>query len=68
MEPLTSAEKGSGAFEGGTRLKVEFAFQVLSELRGALLTGFLPDSLRSVAEAASKRFRCIIEKTKCAVL
>ena len=30
---LTSAEKGSGAFEGDTRLKVEFAFQTLSELR-----------------------------------
>ena len=62
---LTSAEKGSGAFEGDTRLKVEFAFQTLSNLRGALLTGFLPDSLRPAAEAASNCF-LRIEKIKCA--
>jgi len=62
---LTSAEKGSGAFEGDTRLEVEFAFQTLSNLRGALLTGFLPDSLRPAAEAASNCF-LRIEKIKCA--
>jgi fructose-1,6-bisphosphatase/inositol monophosphatase family enzyme len=62
---LTSAEKGSGAFEGSTRLEIEPSFQPLSNLRGALLTKFLPDSLRPVAEAASNCFLCV-ERTKCA--
>ncbi len=62
---LTSAEKGSGAYEAGTRLAVASSILPLSGLRGALLTTFLPDSLRQVAEAGSAVFRSI-ERTRCA--
>ena len=62
---LTSAEKGSGAYAGSRRLKIETSIQPLANLRGALLTHFLPDALRPVAEAAAHCFRST-EKTKCA--
>lgn len=62
---MTSAEKGGGAYEGGTRLSVESSIRSLSGLRGALLTTFLPDSLRHAAESGSAIFRSI-ERTRCA--
>lgn len=62
---MTSAEKGSGAYEGGTRLAVESSIRSLPGLRGALLTTFLPDSLRHAAESGSAIFRSI-ERTRCA--
>ena len=62
---LTSAEKGSGACQGSSRQVVDPSLQPLSSLRGALLTAFLPDSLRPAAEAASGIFRSI-ERTRCA--
>lgn len=62
---MTSAEKGSGAYEGGTRLSVDPSLQPLPDLRGALLTAYLPDSLRHAAEAGSGIFRSI-ERTRCA--
>ncbi len=62
---MTSAEKGSGAYEDGTRLSVESSPQPLSSLRGALLTTFLPDSLRPAAEAGSGIFRSI-GRIRCA--
>lgn len=62
---LTRAEKGGGAFEGDARLHVTPSVQPLSDLRGALLTKFLPDHLRPTAEAAASSFR-VTERTKCA--
>ena len=62
---MASTERGSGAYEGGTRLAVESSHRPLSGLRGALLTTFLPDSLRHAAEAGSAIFRSI-ERTRCA--
>lgn len=62
---MTSAEKGSGAYQGSSRLVVASSVRPLSGLRGALLTTFLPDSLRPAAEAGSAIFRSI-ERTRCA--
>ena len=62
---MTSAEKGSGTYQGSTRLVVESSHRPLSGLRGALLTTFLPDSLRLAAEAGSGVFRSI-ERIRCA--
>lgn len=64
-DTLTRAEKGGGAFEGDTRLQVTSSVQPLSDLRGALLTKFLPDHLRPTAEAAANCFLGT-ERTKCA--
>ena len=62
---MTSAEKGSGAYQGNSRLVVDSSLRHLSDLRGALLTTYLPDSLRHAAEAGSGIFRSI-ERTRCA--
>ena len=62
---MTSAEKGSGSYEAGMRLAVETSIRLLSGLRGALLTTFLPESLRDAAETGSAIFRSI-ERTRCA--
>jgi fructose-1,6-bisphosphatase/inositol monophosphatase family enzyme len=53
---LTSAELGGGAFADGERLHIQSQAQPLSQLRGALLTRFLPDNLRPTAQAAASEF------------
>lgn len=62
---LTHAEKGSGAFQGRKRLNVENKTKLLSDMSGALLTRFLPDSLRPAAENSASSFR-EISKSGCA--
>ena len=62
---FTSAEKGCGAYQGSDRLKVETSVQPLSRLTGALLTKFLPESLKSVAEKSGDRF-LQIQRSYCA--
>ena len=62
---LVSAEKGCGAFEGNERLFVESSNLPLDRIRGMPATWYLPDSLRSTAEAALDSF-LFIERARCA--
>lgn len=62
---FTSAERGCGAFEGSERLVVEPSNLPLNRIRGVVATWYLPDSLRSTAEAALDSF-LYIERTRCA--
>ena len=65
-ETLVSAEKAAGAFLNGARLQLDQAAAVssLKDLRGALLTRFLPDALRPTAQAAASQFAAIT-MTRC---
>ena len=62
---LTSAERGCGAFEGSKRLAVDSSRIPLERARGVAMTWYLPDSLKTTAEAASGTFQ-FIERTRCA--
>ena len=62
---FTSAEKGCGAFQGTERLQVDATVQPLSQLNGALLTKFLPASLKAVAESSENQFKQI-HRSYCA--
>ena len=61
---LTSAELGAGAYANAARLRIDAPARPLSQLRGALLTRFLPDPLRPTAQAAAKAFR-EIDMSRC---
>ena len=62
---LTSAERGSGAFEGSERLTVDPTPLPLDRARGVAMTWYLPDSLKPAAEAGRDTF-LFIERTRCA--
>ena len=62
---LTSAERRCGAFEGNERLVVESTSLPLECVRGAAMTSYLPDSLRTTAEASFSSFQSI-GRTRCA--
>lgn len=62
---LVSAEKGCGAFEGSGRLFVESSSLPLDRVRGVVRTTYLPDFLRSTAEAAAGTFMSL-ESARCA--
>ena len=70
LDPLTGklavAEKGSGAYWGGERIAASRDTPATSDLRGAVLTRFLPSVLRSNIESRSHRVRRILPGLRCA--
>ena len=55
-ETLVSAERSSGAFLEGTRVKLEDPNKPLEEMSGAVMTRYLPEMMRSHALSVRGRF------------
>lgn len=55
-ETLVSAERGAGAFFQGARLTLEDSDKPLDEMRGAVMTRYLPETLRSHALVVRDQF------------
>ncbi|MEV4064365.1 inositol monophosphatase family protein [Nonomuraea dietziae] len=60
------AEHGAGAWRDSIRLSREPASQDPAELRGAVLTRFLPPSAKARVEVTASRFAAVEPGTKCA--
>ena len=70
LDPLTDiiavAERGSGAYWGGERIVTSRATPPVQELRGAVLTRFLPPTLRAQIASRGQRLRAILPGLRCA--
>lgn len=70
LDPLTDkiavAEKGSGAYLGGTRIVTPRARPATDALRGAVLTRFLPPDLRATIDGRAQRVLSILPGLRCA--
>ena len=70
LDPLTDkiavAEKGAGAYLGGERIMTARASPAAHELRGAVLTRFLPPTLRAQIETRRHQVREILPGLRCA--
>jgi fructose-1,6-bisphosphatase/inositol monophosphatase family enzyme len=70
LDPLTDvvavAEKGGGAYLGGERIVTTRATPAVDELRGAVLTRFLPPTLRAQIETRGQQIREILPGLRCA--
>lgn len=70
LDPLTDklaiAERGSGAYLGGERIVASRATPATTELRGAVLTRFLPPMLRSEIETRAQRVGEVLPGLRCA--
>jgi len=65
-DELWSAERGAGAFRGGKRVRTTDRGRTADELRGAVLTRFLPPDLRSRIEARRTRVAACLPGMRCA--
>lgn len=70
LDPLTDiiavAERGSGAYLGGERIVTSRASPAADELSGAVLTRFLPPTVRAQIEARGHRIRAMLPGLRCA--
>jgi fructose-1,6-bisphosphatase/inositol monophosphatase family enzyme len=70
LDPLTGslamAERGAGAVLDGRRVRAPARAAVAGELRGAVLTRFLPDSIRAHVEARADTLAEILPGHRCA--
>lgn len=70
LDPVTDvlaiAEKGSGAQLGGRKICTEQSLPTTNALRGAVLTRFLPPSLRSQIEERTPQLGAILPGLRCA--
>jgi fructose-1,6-bisphosphatase/inositol monophosphatase family enzyme len=63
---VSAAEAGSGAYLDGVRARVDGREVATDQLRGALLTRYLPDELREQVEARGKRLGEVLPGQHCA--
>ena len=70
LDPMTDkiavAERGSGAYLGGEKIVTSRASPAADDLRGAVLTRFLPPTLRAQIEARGHRIRETLPGLRCA--
>jgi len=70
LDPLADkiavAEKGSGAYWAGTRIVTPRCAPATKDLRGAVLTRFLPPALRTEIEGRSQRIHTVLPGLRCA--
>jgi fructose-1,6-bisphosphatase/inositol monophosphatase family enzyme len=70
LDPLTAtlavAQKGGGSWLGGQRIDTHRTVPDDRDLRGAVLTRFLPPELRSNIEARAPRVGCVLPGLRCA--
>jgi fructose-1,6-bisphosphatase/inositol monophosphatase family enzyme len=65
---LSFAGRGAGAFTAGERIRASPACPSVGELRGAVLTGYLPSPLKEQIEARGSSFAEVLPGMRCAGL